>query len=123
MLPAGGSTHPRTVGTYAKTLRIMVCETGASSWLEAFRRCSYLPARIRDDVAPAALDIGHLGVGAYADIVVLDPTAISDSATHLEPVLPSVGVRHLFVTGQPVVTNAELVADVLPGRPIRGEPT
>ena len=121
-LPPGGTTHPRTAGTYAKTLRLMVRESGAWTWLEAFRRCSYLPARVLDDVAPAARAKGRLGVGADADIVVLDPEAITDAATYFDSTRPSVGVRHLFVSGVPVVSDGELRTDALPGRPLRSEP-
>ena len=60
---------------------MMVRETRAWSWLEAFRRCSYLPVHF----TPEAHGKGHLGVGADADIVVLDPAVISDSATYLDP--------------------------------------
>jgi N-acyl-D-aspartate/D-glutamate deacylase len=121
-LPPGGSTHPRTAGTFARALRLMVRETGAWTWPEAFRRCSFLPARILDDVAPAARRKGRLDAGADADLVVLDPGTITDAATYADPTRPSVGVRHLFVAGVPVVTDGELRRDALPGRPVRGEP-
>lgn len=121
-LPPGGTTHPRTAGTYAKTLRLMVRESGAWSWLEAFRRCSYLPSRILDDVAPAARRKGHLGVGADADVVVLDPAAVTDTATYTDPTRPSKGVRHLFVAGVPVVRDGALDTEAFPGQPLRGEP-
>ncbi|MCX5529224.1 amidohydrolase family protein [Streptomyces sp. NBC_00006] len=121
-LPPGGTTHPRTAGTFAKTLRLMVRETGAWTWLEAFRRCSYLPARILDDVAPGARAKGHLGVGADADLVVLDPAAVTDTATYADPTRASRGVRHLYVAGVPVVSDGALRPDALPGRPLRGEP-
>jgi cytosine/adenosine deaminase-related metal-dependent hydrolase len=121
-LPAGSATHPRTAGTYAKTMRIMVRETGTWDWLEAFRRCSWLPARVLDDIAPAARKKGHLGAGADADIVVLDPGRISDAATYLDSIRPSVGVQHLFVHGQAVVKDGSLVTDAYPGQPVRGEP-
>ncbi|MDT7802536.1 MAG: hypothetical protein QOI78_5969 [Actinomycetota bacterium] len=121
-LPPGGTTHPRTAGTFAKTLRLMVREAGAWSWLEAFRRCSHLPSRLLDDVAPAARGKGHLGVGADADVVVLDPATITDSATYADPTRPSQGVRHLYVGGTPVVSDGELRTDALPGKPLRGEP-
>ena len=76
-LPPGGHTHPRTAGTFAKSMRRMVVETGTWSWLEAFRRCSYLPARVLDDVSPAMRGKGRLSAGSDADIVVLDPVGIT----------------------------------------------
>ncbi|MFE1935895.1 amidohydrolase family protein [Streptomyces sp. NPDC059474] len=121
-LPPGGITHPRTAGTFTKTLRVMVRESGAWDWPEAFRRCAHLPARVLDDVAPGARAKGHLGVGADADIVVLDPVAITDCATYFDSTRPSVGVRHLFVGGVPVVRAGELQVDALAGQPLRGEP-
>lgn len=120
-LPAGGATHPRTAGTYAKSLRMMVRETGQWSWLEAFRRCSFLPARILDFAASARTK-GHLRVGADADIVVIDPTTITDTATPLAPTSPSIGVRHLLVAGTAVIRDGELIADAYPGKPIRANP-
>jgi Amidohydrolase family len=121
-LPPGGATHPRTAGTFAKSLRLMVRETGGWTWLEAFRRCSYLPARILDEAAPAARAKGHLGVGADADIVVIDPQTVTDTATYADATRPSVGVRHLYVAGVPVVSDGDLRTDAFPGQPLRGEP-
>ena len=119
-LPPGGSTHPRTAGTFARALRQMVRQSGAWTWLEAFRRCAYLPARVLDEIAPAARRKGHLGVGSDADVVVVDPHQITDTATYLAPVRPSVGVRHLLVGGTFVVRDGELRVDALPGTPVRG---
>ena len=118
-LPPGGQTHPRTAGTFARSLRRMVVETGAWSWAEAFRRCSYLPAQVVAGFAPSAGGKGWLGVGADADLVVIDPATISDSATYLDPTRPSVGVRHLLVDGTFVVRDGELDAEAFPGRPLR----
>ena len=120
-LPAGGSTHPRTTGTFAKSLRLMVRETATWSWLEAFRRCSYLPARVLD-FTPGAHGKGHLGVGADADIVVLDPGNLTDRATYTDPTRPSLGIRHLLVAGTAVVADGEIVLDAYPGQPLRAQP-
>ncbi|MGB3375955.1 MAG: amidohydrolase family protein [Microbacterium sp.] len=119
-LPPGGSTHPRTAGTYGKSLRMMV-GSGAWSWLEAFRRCSWLPAKVLDFV-PDAHRKGHLGVGADADIVIIDPETVTDRATYFEPALPSAGVRHLFVHGDAVIRDGQLLLDAYPGRALRAEP-
>ena len=120
-LPPGGTTHPRTAGTFTRSLRTMLRESGDWTWLEAFRRCSYLPARVLD-FAPGAHGKGHLGVGADADIVVLDPTTVTDLATYLDPARPSQGVRHLLVSGTAVVRDGAIVTDAFPGRPLRAEP-
>lgn len=119
-LPAGAATHPRTAGTFTRTLRMMVRETGAWTWLEAFRRCSYLPARLLDDVAPGARAKGRLAAGADADLVVLDPATVTDRATYLDPARPSEGVRHLLVGGTFTVRDGVLQADAFNGMPLRG---
>lgn len=121
-LPAGGRTHPRTAGTYSKSLRLLVRGLQRWDWLEAFRRCSYLPARILDPIAPSARRKGILGPGADADILVLDPKMYSDAATFLAPTRPARGVRHLLVNGTFVLRDGQLDENAFPGRAIRGEP-
>lgn len=121
-LPPGGATHPRTAGTFTKAIRLMAVESGEWTWLEAFRRCAYLPARVLHDVTTAAHGKGWLGAGSDADIVVLDPTFLTDAATYVDPTRPSVGVRHLVVNGEQVVRDGTVVPDAYPGRPVRGEP-
>jgi cytosine/adenosine deaminase-related metal-dependent hydrolase len=121
-LPSGAATHPRTAGTFAKAMRLMVRETGTWTWLEAFRRAAHLPAQVLADIAPAMRGKGWLGVGADADVVVLDPQAISDTATYADPCRPSSGVRHLLVNGEFVVREGALRTEAFPGRPVRGVP-
>ncbi|GAA4367618.1 amidohydrolase family protein [Nocardioides caricicola] len=120
-LPPGAETHPRTAGTFARSLRLMVREHGLWSWAEAFRRCSFLPARVLDEVAPAMRAKGLLAPGADADLVVLDPAAVTDNATVTDPTRPSSGVRHLLVGGTFVIRDGELDLGAYPGRAVRGE--
>lgn len=121
-IPPGGHTHPRSGGTFTKAIRLMVRETAAWSWLEAFRRCSCLPARVLDEIAPAMRSKGHLGVGADADIVVLDPDAVTETATYADSTRLAQGVRHLLVNGTFLIRDGVLDPDARPGRGIRGEP-
>jgi cytosine/adenosine deaminase-related metal-dependent hydrolase len=86
LLSPGGTTQPRTAGTW-RTLRALARETGTWSWLESLWRGSYLPARILD-FAQAARTKDLLEPGADADVVVLDPAAVADTATYLDPTSP-----------------------------------
>jgi N-acyl-D-aspartate/D-glutamate deacylase len=99
----------------------MVREHALWDWTEAFRRCSYLPARVLDDIAPAMRTKGRLEPGADADLVVLDPAAITDNASAADPVRPSSGVRHLLVGGTFVIRDGRLDPGAFPGRAVRGE--
>ncbi len=119
-LPAGGTTHPRTAGTFARSLRMMVREQQAWTWLEAFRRCSFLPARVMDATTPAFAQKGHLGLGADADIIVIDPDRVTDQATYLDSTRPSIGVECVLVAGEFVVREEDIVTDAYPGRGLRG---
>ena len=119
-LPAGGRTHPRTSGTFAKSIRLMVLESETWSWAEAFRRCSYLPARVLDEVSPAMRRKGRLDGGADADVVIIDPAALTDTATYTDPTRPSRGVAHLLVGGQWVIRDGAMQVDAYPGRAVVG---
>jgi dihydroorotase-like cyclic amidohydrolase len=120
-LPPGLVSHPRSAGTFSRTLRWLVRERGALSLLEAVRRCTLVPARVLEAAVPAMRHKGRVQVGCDADLVVLDPDRIGDRATYTH-LAPSVGVRHLLVGGTAVVRDGELMTDALPGRPVRSAP-
>src|ERR1051325_9933855 len=71
-LPPGTATHPRTAGTFARTLRRYVREDGAMDVTEAIRRSATLPALTLQEMSPAMRRKGRLQVNADADIVVFD---------------------------------------------------
>lgn len=120
-LPAGGMTHPRTAGTFARSIRMMVREYGVWDWVEVYRRCSYLPARVMDSTTPAFAAKGHLGIGADADITVIDPERVTDQANYVDGTRPSIGFDEVLVAGQFVVRDGDIVPDAYPGKGLRGQ--
>jgi N-acyl-D-aspartate/D-glutamate deacylase len=118
-LPPEVVTHPRTAGTYSRTLRMLVREDGALSLPEAIRRCSLVPADVLGGSVPAMRRKGRVQPGSDADLAVFDPGQVTDNATYEDTARPSTGFRHVLVAGEFVVRDGELCADALPGRPIR----
>lgn len=109
-----GLVHPRSYGTYPRTLGKYVREERAMRLEEAVRKMSSAVAErlfIRDR--------GLLRKGYYADISVFDQKTIGDRATFENPHQLSVGVRHVFVNGTAVIENGEHTG-AKPGRIVRG---
>ena len=87
--------HPRSYGTFARVLERYVREKSILTLPEAIRRMTSLPAQ-----RLGWSDRGRLAVGAIADLVVLDPTAITETATFLAPHSLALGVQSVLVAGQ-----------------------
>ena len=105
--PRGWGTFPRILGKYVRDEKLLTLE-------EAIRKMtSRAAARV------GLRDRGVLRPGFFADITVFDPATIRDVATFEDPNRYSVGVRHVFVNGEPVVAHGK-VTDARPGRPLRG---
>jgi N-acyl-D-glutamate deacylase len=62
---------------------------------------------------------GRLQAGADADIVVFDFETLTDCATFTAMNRPSEGVRHLVVSGRPLISDGVLDQAARPGRPVR----
>jgi N-acyl-D-aspartate/D-glutamate deacylase len=120
-LPASAITHPRTAGTFARTLRLSREHAGGPLPLAGvLAKCSLLAARVLQDRVPAMRRKGRLRPGADADIVVFDPATVTDQATYTASTRPSSGIAHVLVNGTFVVRDGGLCPDALPGRPVRG---
>jgi len=108
-----GLSHPRAYGTPGRFLGTYVREQGLMDWQEGIRRLTSLPADI-----VGLRDRGRLVEGAWADLVVFDREAIADRATYERPWATPAGVRHVFVGGEPVVTDG-CHTGAMPGRLLR----
>jgi N-acyl-D-aspartate/D-glutamate deacylase len=112
----GAEGHPRNAGTYSRVLAQYVREKGTITLMDAIRKMTLMPAEVLERSTPAARKKGRLQEGADADIVVFDPTTITDRATFDKPMEPSVGVHYLVVGGTLLIDDGKLVPDVFPGR-------
>ncbi|MFI7422491.1 amidohydrolase family protein [Nonomuraea sp. NPDC049684] len=112
-------THPRTAGTYGRTLRRLVRENGVLSLPEAVRRCTLVPADVVGSGVPAMRRKGRVQVGCDADLTVFAPETVSDRATYTETVRHSSGFVHVLVGGRFVVRDEQLLPTALPGRAVR----
>ncbi len=106
--------HPRAFGTFPRILAEYVRSEHTMRLEEAVRKMtSQAASRV------GITDRGLLRPGMFADIVVFDPRTIRDVATYESPLKYSVGVKDVFVNGQPVVRNGEITSE-RPGRALRG---
>ena len=91
----GGHPHPRGWGTFARFLGVHLREFGDWTWGEAARHLAGTAAEVF-----GLDDRGVLRPGARADVVVLDPATVADTATYEHPRSTAVGVRHVFRSGR-----------------------
>jgi N-acyl-D-aspartate/D-glutamate deacylase len=112
--------HPRNAGTFSRVLAQYVREKGTISLIDALRKMSLMPAQMLERSTAEARQKGRLQEGYDADIVVFDAKTVRDRSTYERPMEPSVGVRYLIVGGTIVVNEGKIVADVFPGRALKG---
>jgi N-acyl-D-amino-acid deacylase len=105
--------HPRLWGTFSRVLGHYVSDVGLFGFEEAVRRMTSLPA---DRFGLAGR--GRIAVGAFADLVVVDPATVADAATFADPKQPSRGIIAVYVNGRPVWTGAAATGE-RPGRVLR----
>lgn len=97
--PRSYGTFPRVLGRYARDERVLTLE-------DAVRKMTALTAahlRLRDR--------GRVAVGAIADLVVLDPRTVSDTATFEDPHRYPVGIEHVVVNGALALESGETTGE------------
>jgi N-acyl-D-amino-acid deacylase len=109
----GDHVHPRSYGTYPRILGRYVRELGNLAWEEAIRKMTSFPAR-----RFGLRGRGQIDVGFYADLVVLDPERILDTATFEHSNRYPEGIVAVVVNGAVVVKNGNLTGE-RPGRVLR----
>lgn len=112
-LPTGGKPHPRLWGTFPRVLGHYARDEGVLSMEEAVHRMTGASA-----ARFGLRDRGLLRPGAFADIVIFDPSRIADCATPDDPCRPPLGIRSVFVNGAEVVRDGAHTG-ARPGRALR----
>ena len=120
-VPEGAFAHPRTAGTFTRTLGHISRDLGLMPLSEAVARCSYLPAKILEDFVPAMRRKGRIQPGCDADIIVFDAETVADRAS-FEQIAAAQGIEYVLVGGECVVRDGQLMESALPGRAIRSVP-
>ena len=93
-----GRPHPRTYGSTARVLGTFVRDLATIPLETAVAKLTSVPA--------GRLGFGDRGVvreGAFADLVVFDPTTVSDDASYVDPARYPIGIEHVIVNGRPAI--------------------
>jgi N-acyl-D-amino-acid deacylase len=108
-----GKPHPRGYGTYPKVLGRYVRESGNLTLEEAIRKMTSFPAQ-----RFGLHGRGLLKPGMVADIVVINPNTVVDTATYQEPHQLPKGIEHVMVNGEITVQQSVPLGN-LAGRTLR----
>ena len=97
-----GKPHPRNYGTFPRFLGRYVLKKRLIGLEDGIRRMTSFPAR------RFGLDgRGLLQAGGYADVTVIDPENVMDSATFQDPHQYSEGIEYVLVNGAVAVERGE----------------
>lgn len=99
--PGCVGAHPRAFATFPRILGHYVREEHVLSLEEAVRRMTGMPAAVY-----GLKNKGLIRVGMDADLCLFDPDTIIDAADYKNWNARCPGLRHVFVAGEPVVTDS-----------------
>jgi N-acyl-D-aspartate/D-glutamate deacylase len=109
----GLKPHPRGFGTFPRVLGRYVRDQGLLSLPQAVHK---MTGAVADRLQ--IHDRGEIRTGAMADLVVLNPQTVLDTATFTEPAQAPRGIAHVVVNGTAVVDHGVQTA-ARPGRVLR----
>jgi len=107
-----GRGHPRCAGTFPRLLSEFV-KKGDLTLYQAIEKMTAMPAK-----RLGFQNKGHLGIGADSDITIFDMDTIQDRATFADPALPPEGIDYVFIGGEMVLKQGEILKDTC-GKAVR----
>ena len=112
-LPHDEFPHPRLWGSFPRVLGHYARDEGLFPLEVAVRKMTSIAARVF-----GLRDRGKIEAGAFADLVVFDPTQIIDAASFSDPQRRAAGIDRVLVNGQIVYENGKITSS-RPGRLLR----
>lgn len=112
-IPWDAFPHPRLWGTFPRVLGRYAREMGLLTLEQAVHKMTGLPAR-----EFGLKERGLVREGNFADLVVLDPGTVADSATFDSPKQPAAGIARVMVNGE-AIWAAGASTGARPGRALR----
>jgi N-acyl-D-amino-acid deacylase len=115
-LLVGAKPHPRAWGTFPRYLGHYCRDLGVFSLEECVGHLTgRAAARLR------LTDRGLVQPGYAADLVLLDPDTVADTATYDDPRQPATGIPFVFVNGQLAIEDGQRT-ETTTGRALRRQP-
>jgi N-acyl-D-aspartate/D-glutamate deacylase len=96
----GSDGHPRKYGTFPKLLHDYVYTKHVLTLPQAVRRSSAATAMFL-----GFSDRGLIAPNYLADVIVFDPSTVSDRSTYEQPTLLAVGMKYVLVNGVVAINN------------------
>ena len=107
-LPSDGPVHPRFYGAFPRKIRHYAIDRNLFSIEEAIRVSTSLPAEIL-----RLKGRGIIREGAFADLVVFDPSRIRDKADAFNPHQFSEGIDYVLINGKLTVENEQWLGNLV----------
>ena len=108
-----GHQNPASYGTFPRVLSTYV-EAGLFSLEEAVRKMTGAAAE-----RLGLRERGFVREGYFADLVLLDPASLRDTATFASPARFPMGIEHVWINGAHVLDGARYDAQAAAGRVLR----
>ena len=115
------SGHPRSSGTFSKTIDTYVKEKKLLSIQTGLRKMTLMPAKVLETVVPEMKLRGRIQKGCYADVLLFDLDNVKDNATYSSGFEKSSGIDYVIINGTILIENGNLVSETFPGKAIKSE--
>ncbi|MGN0405465.1 MAG: amidohydrolase family protein [Bariatricus sp.] len=112
---AAGRPHPRNYGAFPRFIRKYLLNEAIMPLEKGIEKITSLPAAhfgIRDR--------GILKEGYEADITIFDPDLIAEQGDFMNPAIPPLGIKYVFLSGQMAVGEGKY-NHILAGQVLRGD--